>query len=133
MSGRTFDMKSIRSIAALSGAILLLGSGFQSPASAAEITLKLGTVSNQKTSMGKALANVLIPKIKEYSGGRMEIQAHWMGSICGEQKCGEQAMQGLIDIATSSTANFGNFSTTYAITDLPFIFKDLASANGRRR
>ena len=89
-------MKSIRSIAALSGAILLLGSGFQSPASAAEITLKLGTVSNQKTSMGKALANVLIPKIKEYSGGRMEIQAHWMGSICGEQRWRAQRTRPLI-------------------------------------
>ncbi len=122
-------MTGIRKFVAVTGTAILLAAGFVAQASAAEITLKLGTVSNQKTSMGKALANVLIPKIKEYSGGRMEIEAHWMGSICGEQKCGEQAMQGLIDIATSSTANFGNFATTYAIADLPFIFKDLASAN----
>ena len=98
-------------------------------ASAAEITLKLGTVANTTVSMGQAIVEVLMPKLKEYSKGRMEIVPHWAGSICGEQKCGEQAMQGLIDIATSSTANFGNFGPTYAITDLPFIFKDGPSAN----
>ena len=98
-------------------------------ASAAEITLKLGTVANPSVSMGQAIVEVLIPKLAEYSKGRMKIVPHWAGSICGEQKCGEQAMQGLIDIATSSTANFGNFGPTYAITDLPFIFKDGPSAN----
>ena len=99
------------------------------PAFAAEITLKLGTVANPKVSMGQAIVEVLMPKVKEYSGGKMEVVPHWSGSICGEQKCGEQAMQGLVDIATSSTANFGNFSATYAITDLPFIFKDSDNAN----
>lgn len=121
-------MKKISVYTALAGAVALLLVP-QSAATAAEITLKLGTVSNDKTSMGRAIANVLMPKIKEYSKGRMEIASHWMGSICGEQICGEQAKQGLIDIATSSTANFGNFGTTYAIADLPYIFKDLASAN----
>lgn len=121
-------MKKIGVYTALAGVVALL-SVPQSAATAAEITLKLGTVSNDKTSMGRAIANVLMPKIKEYSKGRMEIASHWMGSICGEQICGEQAKQGLIDIATSSTANFGNFGTAYAIADLPYIFKDLASAN----
>lgn len=100
-----------------------------SSAAAPEITLKLGTVANDTTSLGKGIAEVLVPKLKEYSKGRMEVDVHWMGSICGEQICGEQARQGLIDIATSSTANFGNFGPSYAITDLPYIFKDLDSAN----
>ncbi len=121
-------MRKVGVFVALAGAAALL-SVPQSVAMAAEITLKLGTVSNDKTSMGRAIANVLMPKIKEYSKGRMEIASHWMGSICGEQICGEQAKQGLIDIATSSTANFGNFGTAYAIADLPYIFKDLESAN----
>ena len=120
-------MRGIRRFVALTGAALLLGSGIT--AQAAEITLKLGTASNDTTSMGKAISQVLMPKIKEYSGGRMEITTHWMGAICSEQICGEQAKQGLVDIATSSTANFGNFGTSYAIADLPYIFKDLASAN----
>lgn len=116
-------------IAGLAGAAALAGMALQAPVSAAEITLKLGTVSNDKTSMGKAIANVLIPNIEKYSKGRMTITPHWMGSICGEQICGEQAKQGLVDIATSSTANFGNFGTSYAIADLPYIFKNLESAN----
>lgn len=108
------------SMAAMTVGVAMLSA----PAYAAEITLKLGTVANPKVSMGQAIVEVLMPKVKEYSNGRMEVVPHWSGSICGEQKCGEQAMQGLVDIATSSTANFGNFSATYAITDLPFIFKD---------
>jgi TRAP-type C4-dicarboxylate transport system substrate-binding protein len=107
-------MRKIGVYAALAGAVVLLSTP---QATAAEITLKLGTVSNDKTSMGRAIANVLMPKIKEYSNGRMEIASHWMGSICGEQICGEQAKQGLIDIATSSTANFGNFGISYASAD----------------
>jgi len=113
----------------LIGVSALLIASMLSTVNAAEITLKLGTVANTSVSMGQAIAEVLMPKIKEYSNGRMEIVPHWRGSICGEQKCGEQAMQGLLDIATSSTANFGNFGPTYAITDLPFIFKDVESAN----
>ena len=38
------------------------------PAFAAEITLKLGTVANPKVSMGQAIVEVLMPKVKEYSG-----------------------------------------------------------------
>ena len=114
-------------IAVLGTAALVAFSGGAS--AAPEITLKLGTVANDTTSLGKGIAEILIPKIKEYSEGRMEVDVHWMGSICGEQICGEQARQGLIDIATSSTANFGNFGPSYAIADLPYIFKDLDSAN----
>ena len=119
----------IRKVFSTAAAVAFAVSFAQAPAQAAEITLKLGTVANPTVSMGQAIVEVLMPKIKEYSGGRMEIVPHWSGSICGEQKCGEQAMQGLIDIATSSTANFGNFGPTYAITDLPFIFKDGDAAN----
>ena len=121
-------MKSFKQGIVVLGALALAafsGGGAAAP----EITLKLGTVANDTTSLGKGIAEVLVPKLKEYSNGRMEVDVHWMGSICGEQICGEQARQGLIDIATSSTANFGNFGPSYAIADLPYIFKDLDSAN----
>ena len=114
-------------IAALSAAALVAFSGGVS--AAPEITLKLGTTSSDTTSLGKGIAQVLVPKVKEYSEGRMEVAVHWSNSLCSEQICGEQARQGLVDIATSSTANFGNFGPSYAVTDLPYIFKDLDSAN----
>ena len=122
-------MKARTLLAAAIGAATLVAAGAQHPVAAAEITLKLGTVASDTTSMGKAFVQTLIPKMKEYSNGRMEVEVHWMGSICGEQICGEQARQGLVDIATSSTANFGNFGTSYTPADLPFIFKDAANAN----
>ena len=118
-----------KKLAICGAALAVAGMAATGSVRAAEITLKLGTVANEKVSMGQAIVEVLMPKIKEYSKGRMEIVPHWSGSICGEQKCGEQAMQGLVDIATSSTANFGNFGPTYAIADLPYIFKDVPSAN----
>ncbi|MCG8547662.1 MAG: hypothetical protein MJE12_25990, partial [Alphaproteobacteria bacterium] len=58
--------KSVGYLVALAGTALVLGAAAPPPVSAAEITLKLGTVSNDKTSMGLAIANVLMPKIKEY-------------------------------------------------------------------
>jgi TRAP-type C4-dicarboxylate transport system substrate-binding protein len=118
-------------IAALSAAALVAFSG--GVGAAPEITLKLGTTSSDTTSLGKGIAQVLVPKVKEYSEGRMEVAVHWSNSLCSEQICGEQARQGLVDIATSSTANFGNFGPSYAVTDLPYIFKDLDSANALAR
>ncbi len=94
-----------------------------------EITLNLGTVAREGTSLGDGIAQVLIPKAAEYSNGRLKIVAHWSGSLCGEHICGEQMRLGLVDIGTVSTANFGNFGTSYAIFDLPYLFKDLDSAN----
>jgi tripartite ATP-independent transporter DctP family solute receptor len=118
-------------VAALSAAALVAFSG--GVGAAPEITLKLGTTSSDTTSLGKGIAQVLVPKVKEYSEGRMEVAVHWSNSLCSEQICGEQARQGLVDIATSSTANFGNFGPSYAVTDLPYIFKDLDSANALAR
>ena len=58
----------------------------------------------------------------------MKVEPHYQRSLCAEQKCGEQANQGLIALWTSSTANYGNFGSELAIFDLPFIFKSLEDA-----
>ena len=70
-----------------------------------------------------------VPDDAEVSGGQLTVDPHYRGSICGEQKCGEQANQGLLAIWTSSTANFGNFGTALSIFDLPYLFKNLDTAN----
>ena len=73
--------------------------------------LKFGTAVPVTTPLGKSIEDGLIPGIAKASGGELTMVAHYHGSVCGEQKCGEQANQGLLAAWTSSTANFGNFGT----------------------
>ena len=94
----------------------------------AEKTLKLGTTGRLGMPIGDAIDQALIPAMAKASGGKMKIEPHYQRSLCAEQKCGEQANQGLIALWTSSTANYGNFGTELAIFDLPFIFKSLEDA-----
>lgn len=99
-----------------------------SQSAVAEKTLKLGTTGRLGMPIGDAIDQALIPVMAEVSGGQMKIEPHYQRSLCAEQKCGEQANQGLISLWTSSTANFGSFGTELAIFDLPFIFKSLEDA-----
>ena len=92
-------------------------------------TLKVGTVARPGIPLGDAFEKGLKGATEKASGGDLLIEGHYRGSICGEQKCGEQANQGLIQIWHSSTANFGNFSTALSIFNLPYIFKNLDTAN----
>lgn len=106
-------------------AVLALGAG----AASAQKELKLGTVARPGMPIGDAIEGALIPKVAEVSGGELVITPHYRGSICGEQICGEQANQGLLQLWTSSTANFGNFSTALSIFDLPYLFASLENAD----
>lgn len=110
---------------ALAAGTLLLGSH----AAYAEKVLKLGTVGFKGMPIGDAIEQALVPAIKEASGGKLTIEPFYRKSLCSEQACGEQANQGLLQLWTSSTANFGNFGTALAIFDLPYIFKSIEDAD----
>jgi TRAP-type C4-dicarboxylate transport system substrate-binding protein len=97
-------------------------------AAVAETTLKLGTTGRLGMPIGDAIDQALMPALAKASGGKMKIEPYYQKSLCAEQKCGEQANQGLISLWTSSTANYGNFGSELAIFDLPFIFKSLEDA-----
>jgi TRAP-type C4-dicarboxylate transport system substrate-binding protein len=98
-------------------------------AASANTVLKLGTVAFPGIPLGDSMQEALVDNINTISGGKLTIEPHYRGSICGEQKCGEQANQGLLALWTSSTANFGNFGTALAIFDLPYLFKTLSDAD----
>ena len=110
---------------ALATATLVLGVEVAS----AQKVLKLGTVGFKGMPIGDAIDQALIPAINEASGGKLTIEPHYRKSLCSEQSCGEQANQGLLQLWTSSTANFGNFGTALAIFDLPYIFKSIEDAD----
>jgi TRAP-type C4-dicarboxylate transport system substrate-binding protein len=98
-------------------------------AMSAEKVLKLGTTGRLGMPIGDAIEQALIPTLERVSGGKMTIKPYYRKSLCAEQKCGEQANQGLIALWTASTANFGSFGTALAIFDLPYIFKSIEDAD----
>lgn len=68
------------------------------------------------------------PKLEQYSGGRIAANIQVNGTLCSEHKCVEQARMGQIDIGSVSGGNIGSFGSTFDILNLPYIFKDDASA-----
>ena len=101
---------------------------FSAQIAAADLTLKLGTTGRLGMPIGDAIDQALIPAMEKASGGEVTIEPYYQKTLCAEQKCGEQANQGLSALWTSSTANDGNFGSVLAIFDLPFIFKSLEDA-----
>ena len=97
--------------------------GAAQSATAAEITLRLGTAAAPAWSLGKLISDVLAPRLAEYSDGRIELSVHDRGSLCSEHACVEQLGLGQIDIATVSSGNVGAFGTTFDIINLPYIFQ----------
>jgi TRAP-type transport system periplasmic protein len=70
----------------------------------------------------------LAKKLPEYSGGKITVNLSGAGTLCSEHKCVEQAKLGQIDIGSVSGGNIGAFGPTVDILNLPYIFKDDASA-----
>lgn len=68
------------------------------------------------------------PKLVEYSKGRISVNVQGNGGLCTESSCVEQVRLGQIDIAEVSAANVGGFGSTFDILNLPYLFKDQASA-----
>ena len=118
---------SIQNLFKTAVAVLALTMAVES--AAAQKVLKLGTVGRLGMPIGDAVDQALSPTLEKVSGGKIKIEPHYRGSLCGEQKCGEQANQGLLSLWTSSTANFGSFGTALAIFDLPYIFKSIEDAD----
>ena len=68
------------------------------------------------------------PKLAQQSKGRIQANVQVNGTLCSEHKCVEQARLGQIDIGSVSGGNIGSFGQTFDILNLPYIFKDDASA-----
>lgn len=92
------------------------------------LKLTLGTQANDSMSIGKGLAEVFKPAVEKYSNGRIQLDLRGNGALCSEQNCVEQMRLGQVDIATVSSGNVGSFGTTFDLINLPYIFKDNASA-----
>ena len=123
---RSSRMKRFTRIGALACLLIMT---ISAPAISAEKVLKLGTTGRLGMPIGDAIDQALVPTLEKVSGGKMTVEPHYRKSLCAEQKCGEQANQGLIQLWTSSTANFGSFGMALSIFDLPYIFKSIEDAD----
>lgn len=93
-----------------------------------KMRLTMGTQANDTMSIGQAITAVFKPAVEKYSGGRLQLDVRGNGALCSEQVCVEQMRLGQVDIATVSSGNVGSFGTTFDLINLPYIFKDNASA-----
>ncbi|MBI3372593.1 MAG: TRAP transporter substrate-binding protein [Betaproteobacteria bacterium] len=112
-------------------AVLVAGAALAAQGAWAQEKLKLsvGSAAAPAWSLGKGLSTILKPNLEKYSGNRIEVAVHGGGALCSEHTCVEQMKLGQIDIATVSSGNIGAFGTTYDIINLPYLFKDAATAN----
>lgn len=72
--------------------------------------------------------NYIGPKLAELTNGRIAPNVQINGTLCSEHTCVQQALTGQIDIGTVSGGNIGAFGHTFDILNLPYLFKDDASA-----
>ncbi len=67
-------------------------------------------------------------KLSELSGGKYEIREQAAGALGGERDLIEGLQIGSVELVISSTGPLGNFVPEALVLDLPFLFKDYASA-----
>ncbi|GLQ37575.1 C4-dicarboxylate ABC transporter substrate-binding protein [Rhizobium albus] len=67
-------------------------------------------------------------KLAELSDGKFEIREQAAGALGGERDMIEGLQIGSVELVYSSTGPLGNFAPETLVLDLPFLFKDYASA-----
>lgn len=85
------------------------------------------TAQNSHYSMG---VQAFGKKLSELSGGKYEIREQAAGALGGERDVIEGLQIGSVELTISSTGPLGNFVPEALVLDLPFLFKDYASARG---
>lgn len=126
-------MIALRTLLAGSCIGLALAVGATGAAAQEKLKLTVGTAASPAWSLGEAVLKVLKPGLEKHSGGRIEVVVHDKGSLCSEHACVEQMKLGQIDIATVSSGNVGAFGTTFDLINLPYLFKDDATADAMLR
>lgn len=89
------------------------------------IRLKLSVNANQSQ---RDMAEAMVEKIEELSGGSMIIDVYGEGQLGGDREVAEATQYGNIDICLVSTTPVATFYPDLNIFDAPFLFKDSAQA-----
>jgi TRAP-type transport system periplasmic protein len=116
-----FRFRSITAAAAFTLSAGVAGSAM------AQTTLNFGhtTAQNSHYSVG---VQAFAEKLTELSDGKFEIREQAAGALGGERDLIEGLQIGSVELVISSTGPLGNFVPETLVLDLPFLFKDYASA-----
>lgn len=90
----------------------------------AKHTLRMGTIYNDNhVLVQRAGAYEFIRDLEERTDGAIRIDLLNAGAVCAEEKCVQQAMQGVLDIGTSSTQNASAVAPWLNALDFPYMFQ----------
>ena len=90
----------------------------------AKHTLRMGTIYNDNHILiQRAGAYDFVRDLEDRTDGAIRINFLNSGSVCAEERCIQQAMQGVLDIGTSSTQNASGVAPWLNALDFPFMFQ----------
>jgi TRAP-type transport system periplasmic protein len=90
----------------------------------AKHTLRMGTIYNDNHILiQRAGAYDFVRDIEDRTDGAIRINFLNAGAVCAEERCIQQAMQGVLDIGTSSTQNASAVAPWLNALDFPFMFQ----------
>jgi TRAP-type C4-dicarboxylate transport system substrate-binding protein len=93
-------------------------------AKAAKHTLRMGTILNDNHVMVQRGGNYeFIRDLEDRTDGEIRINFLNAGAVCAEPTCIQQAIQGVLDIGTSSTQNASSVAPWLNALDFPYMFQ----------
>ena len=90
----------------------------------AKHVLRLGTIFNERQhNVQRAGVWEFVRDLEERTDGEIRVEMQHSNSICAETKCQQMAMQGILDIATTSTQNGAAVAPWLNALDWPFMWQ----------
>ena len=124
--------KSARLITGFLMVAVVFGGMIAAPADAAaakKIVLQLGHPEAEvEKGIHHFIAMQFRDRIAKYTDGRVEIQIFGNNQLGAERDLMEGMQMGSVDMASTANLIVGNFRKEYKVFDLPYMFKDAASA-----
>jgi tripartite ATP-independent transporter DctP family solute receptor len=114
----------LKTVLALAAAFSLSVSG-QALAQAAKV-MKLAHGATPDQAIGKGMLK-FGELVGSKSGGAIKVEVHLAGSLYNERTALEAMVNGAIDFAGASNANWAAFTDALLFMDLPYVFNDEAS------
>lgn len=113
-----------RLVAAMAAAAVFGVAG--GPVLAQTTNLKLAHGATTDQAIGKGMLK-FAEVVKAKSGGKVNVETHLAGSLYNERTALEAMVNGAIDFAGASNANWAAFTNTLLFMDLPYVFESEAS------
>lgn len=110
-------------VAAIMAVTLAAGSAF---AQQAPVVLKLAHGATTDQAIGKGMLK-FAELVAQKSGGKVKIETYLAGSLYSERTALEAMVNGSVDFAGASNANWAAFTNALLFMDLPYVFNDEAS------